>query len=272
MITSINEFKVIKLNEASYEQLYNNFIISGKLDIKIFNEIKNNIKKSMYATWLITNIINNNINQNDIYKYFLYFSIFDRYKNKYKFKDINQFKSKDDIKQFIDVSINIEKQEQTNPETIKKINKYEKYNKYLYLETTDYYIYKFNNDFYENNIELNNAYFAACKLINGSHICTSNGKNIDSFKTYTEEHDLYYIINKFNKLLKFVYSWDFNEFKTIKNSQIWNSYTEIPQSLFDTFIIISETDNLEIPKQILNLSISDKFILNRKRITIDDEY
>ena len=57
MITQINEFKIHMINEASYDKLQSDMVDSGKVDQKIFDDVKANITKSAYGTWILKMII-----------------------------------------------------------------------------------------------------------------------------------------------------------------------------------------------------------------------
>jgi len=271
MITTINEFKTYKLNEVSFNQIEHQFVNTNKISKNVFNDIKNNIVKSAYATWIIKQILNNNILSEDIYKYKNYFDIFDRNKKQYKYQDINKYNTKEDINDFLSKTLEIIKLNNKDKSTIKGISKQDKFKDYLLYETPQYNIYKFSENIHNDEKDLHNAYFAACKLGSGTQLCTSNSKDEDSFIDYTTESDLYYIISK-DKKEKYAYSYEHYEFKDKRNSQIFLSYDEITQDLLDTFIIIEKIDNKPIPEEILEMEIGPLMKKNRKRIDIDDEY
>lgn len=107
MIKLINILKE-SLNEASIEQLQQQFVDTGKISSKYFEDIKKaSNNRGAYATWLVKKITDKIIKTEDIYKYKNYFEIFDKYKNKFPYKDINQYKTKQDVESFIRKSTEI---------------------------------------------------------------------------------------------------------------------------------------------------------------------
>jgi len=122
MITKINEFKIYYINEASYDQLKTQFVDSNKLSLDVFEDIKKNIFKSEYGTWIIKMILNQIIHPEDVYKYKEYLDIFDRNKSKYEMKDINQYKTKEDLNEFLSKTL----LNQKDSSTIKSISKEDK--------------------------------------------------------------------------------------------------------------------------------------------------
>lgn len=97
------------LNEASIEQLQQQFVDTNKISIKDFDSIKQATdSKGAYATWLVKKVTDKIIKSEDIYKFKKYFNIFDKYKNQFPLKDINQYKSKEDIKNFLSKAIEID--------------------------------------------------------------------------------------------------------------------------------------------------------------------
>ena len=68
------------ITEASVEQLQTQFVDTGKISQKDFNEIINVTPKTAYITWLAKKVADKIIKPEDIYKYKKYFGIFDRRK------------------------------------------------------------------------------------------------------------------------------------------------------------------------------------------------
>ena len=97
------------ITEASVEQLQTQFVDSGKISQKDFDKIKTvSNNQGAYATWLVKRVIDKTIENEDIYKYKNYFTIFNKYKNKFIYKDINQYRTKLDIQNFIKTSTEID--------------------------------------------------------------------------------------------------------------------------------------------------------------------
>ena len=89
-------------------KLKTQFVDTGKITDSEFTEIVDSAGgRSAYATWLTKQVVSKNIKPEDLYKYNAYFKIFDRRKREYPFNDINQYKTTDDISQFITKSVSI---------------------------------------------------------------------------------------------------------------------------------------------------------------------
>jgi hypothetical protein len=107
MIKLVNLLKEV-LTEVSIEQLKTQFVDPGKISQNDFDKIKTvSNNQGAYATWLVKRVIDKIIKNEDIYKYKNYFTIFNKYKNKFIYKDINQYKTKQDIQNFIKTSTEI---------------------------------------------------------------------------------------------------------------------------------------------------------------------
>jgi len=88
------EFHIDKLKEK--------FVNSGKISDNLFNEIINVSKnKIAYITWLTINVVKKLILDEDVYKFKEYFEIFEKHKQKFIIKDIAQYKTSQDINEFI---------------------------------------------------------------------------------------------------------------------------------------------------------------------------
>jgi len=101
------------LEELIIENILDTFIEKNVGDDKpisntIFDEIKRVANgKVNYILWLSKSYINNALHSTDIYKFEEFISIFEKNKNKYQYKDINQYKTKADIDNFMRTSIEI---------------------------------------------------------------------------------------------------------------------------------------------------------------------
>jgi hypothetical protein len=97
------------LQEVSIEQLKTQFVDSGKISLDIFDKIVDAASnQGALATWLTSKVANKLIKSEDIYKFKEYFKTFNKYKNEFPFKDINQYKTANDVTTFIKKSIEIE--------------------------------------------------------------------------------------------------------------------------------------------------------------------
>lgn len=79
-----------------------------RLTNKEFDEISNVTDGNFTLTaWLTIKVAHNIIHHTDIYKFKDYFKIFEKNKNKFQLKDINQYKTKEQIQEFIGKCIEI---------------------------------------------------------------------------------------------------------------------------------------------------------------------
>lgn len=90
------------LLEVSIDELRRQWVESGKMDEAVFNQIvqaSNN--QSNYATWLVKKVASNLIGTEDLSNWSEIFTFFDRYKQRFQKKDINQVKTAEDIQAFV---------------------------------------------------------------------------------------------------------------------------------------------------------------------------
>jgi len=176
------------LLEISLDQLKTQFVDTGKITDSEFTEIIGATGgKTAYATWLTKKVIDKIINTEDLYKYNNHFKIFDRRKREYPFNDINQYKTPEDIKQFILKSVeilNTEKQDPSKQKGITKSNKYQEF----YLGSVDGF------DVYELPQGRKDLYGASCELGSGTEWCTATGKTRTHFDKYIKKGPLFIFI------------------------------------------------------------------------------
>jgi hypothetical protein len=115
-----------QLKSIIKESINNNILLEAKIDletikkkyvddkdtqvvsIKEFDEIlKVTDNNPNLVVWMITRIKNGIILKEDIYKYEMYFKIYEKYKKRFEFKDINQYKTKESISNFRNTCIDI---------------------------------------------------------------------------------------------------------------------------------------------------------------------
>ena len=125
------------ITEVSIDQLKTQFVDAGKISSEDFKEIIDATgNKSAYATWLAKKVADETIKSEDISKYKKYFSIFDRNKKSYPYSDINQYKTTNDISQFIKTSVEIANKETKDPSQQKGVARSDKY-KEFYMGSVD---------------------------------------------------------------------------------------------------------------------------------------
>jgi len=273
MITKINEFKIYFINEASYDQLKSQFVDSNKLSLEIYNDIKKNIFKSAYGTWIIKMILNQIILPEDVYKYKEYFDIFDRNKSKYNKKDINQYKTSNDLKEFLSKTLEIKELNQKDSSTIKGVSKEDKYQNFKIGSTDGFNVYMLPKGKEEN-------YNVSCDLGSGTEWCTSTGNIRKYYDHYIKKGPLFISI-KGNE--KYQFSFEEEQYmdkndksifddKELKNKQyiynlfklIQNKYPEykIPFKL----LVMFDVDSLNYD----NLTKNEWTIVSKFRSLSDD--
>lgn len=175
------------INEASIEQLQTQFVDSGKISQEDFEEIKKATGgKGAYATWLIKRIDDGvlELKTEDIYKWKDYFQMFNRRKDEFKFKDINLYKTEDDIKQFIQKASDLKNQEEKDPTKKKGVSKTDKFSDLKIGEVDGF-------DVYEIPKGRKDLYNTSCELGSGTEWCTATGNTSNYFNQYIDKGPLY---------------------------------------------------------------------------------
>lgn len=96
------------LMEVSIENLQKQFVDTGDISQETFDQIVTvSGGKSAYATWLVKRVDDEVIKEEDIYKFEDYLKIFEKSKNLYPEKDINQIKTPRQVDAFIRKSVEL---------------------------------------------------------------------------------------------------------------------------------------------------------------------
>lgn len=178
------------LFEASIDQLKTQFVDSGKLTDSEFTEIIDSAGgKSAYATWLTKKVVDKLIKPEDLYKYNSYFKVFDRRKREYPFNDINQYKTSNEISQFILKSVDLLDQENSDPSKQKGVARSDKYQEF-YIGSVDGF------DVYELPQDRDDLYGVSCELGSGTEWCTATGNTRDYFDDYISDGPLFIFIKR----------------------------------------------------------------------------
>lgn len=176
------------ITEVSIDQLKTQFVDAGKISSEDFKEIIDATgNKSAYATWLAKKVADETIKSEDISKYKKYFSIFDRNKKSYPYSDINQYKTTNDISQFIKTSVEIANKETKDPSQQKGVARSDKY-KEFYMGSVDGF------DVYELPKGRKDLYGVSCELGSGTEWCTATGKTKSYFNKYISSGPLFIFI------------------------------------------------------------------------------
>jgi hypothetical protein len=126
LLITENQLKKIIISEARLEDVVQKYVGEGKpVSEEKYNEIlgvTHNDKN--YTMWLILRIAGGVIKDEDVYKYEQYFKIFNRYKNLFPIKDINQIKTINDVEDFIKKCVEVREREvKVDDNTKTKFNK-----------------------------------------------------------------------------------------------------------------------------------------------------
>lgn len=181
------------LLEVSIEQLKTQFVDTGKISEKEFQEIIDASNgESAYATWLTARVVGTKkapqlIKQEDVYKYKEYLDIFTRNKNKYTIKDINQIKTKQQLDDWLSQTLEIKDSEKADVSTIKGISKSDKFAKFKIGEVDGFDVYKIPKG-------STDLYGTSCELGSGTEWCTATGKTREYFDDHIKDGDLYIFV------------------------------------------------------------------------------
>jgi hypothetical protein len=219
------------LNEASIEQLQQQFADTNKISQKDFDAIKQVTNKGAHATWLVKKVIDKIIKSEDIYKFKDYFAIFDKYKNQFSFKDIFTYQTKNQVSDFISKAVEIKDKigdvsggvESSNslvsPQGVKDLESVGI--KFLGL-VEGYQCFKIPQKLSGNETawKIYRKYLAKCsgrKEGEGIYICTM--ANQEYFDDYLETDDLYVFFNLNDKKSPYQFHYQDNQFMD-KNDDI----------------------------------------------------
>lgn len=250
MIKLVNLLKET-ITEVSVEQLKTQFVDSGKISQKDFEEITNATPKTAYITWLAKKVADKIIKPEDIYKYKKYFGIFDRRKKEYPFTDINQYKTQDDLSQFVSKSVEISDKESEDISQQKGVSKEDKYKEFYIGSVDGFNVYKLP----EGRKDL---YGASCELGSGTEWCTATGKTREHFDEYISEGPLFIFIKPGDKE-KYQFNYETDSFMDKDDIDVTSN-----KNLYSLFKFIES----KYPKYKPPFRL--KFYFEPESITIDD--
>ena len=201
----------IKLNEVSLDALQDQFVNTGRITLKVFNDIVDAAQRdSSFATWLTARVAGTKkakpiIKIEDIPKYKKHLETFKRNKREYPLKDINMVKDQNALEDFIKKSREIQAREEEDISQQKGVSKAEKYTKLKLGEVDGYEIFKFPKGSKE-------LYGASCELGAGTDWCTATGRTDDFFQDYISQGNIYVIINKSDSKDKYQFHYETGQF------------------------------------------------------------
>jgi len=224
------------LNEASIEQLQQQFADTNKISQKDFDAIKQVTNKGAYATWLVKKVIDKIIKSEDIYKFKDYFAIFDKYKNQFSFKDIFTYQTKNQVSDFISKAVEIKDKigdvsggvESSNslvsPQGVKDLESVGI--KFLGL-VEGYQCFKIPQKLSGNETawKIYRKYLAKCsgrEEGEGIEICTMANQNY--FDSYLKTDDLYVFFNLNDKKSPYQFHYHENQFMDKNDSELYDVF------------------------------------------------
>jgi hypothetical protein len=263
MIKLINLLKEA-LTEVSVEQLQTQFVDSGKISQKDFNDITSITSKTAYITWLAKKVADKLVKAEDIYKFKKYFSVFDRRKKDYPFTDINQYKTYEDVIKFRGTSIKIADEESEDPSKQKGISKGDKYKEFYLGSVEGYDVYKLPQG-------RKDLYGVSCELGSGTEWCTATGKTREHFDDYISKGPLFIFI-KPDINSKFQFNYETESYMDEEDTDIldleWSE--EGGKMIYNLFQFIGDKEpeyKNDIPTRFKNLY---KFVYNSESLTPED--
>jgi hypothetical protein len=211
------------INEVSIQQLQTDFVDTGKISQKDFDEIlKASKNDSAFATWLTARVAGSKnapavIKPEDIYKYEDYLNIFKRRKKEYPISDINQIKTPQQIKAFIEKSVNLLDQEEQDPSAQKGVSKTEKFQDLKIGDYNGFSVYMIPQG-------RKDLYPTSCELGSGTEWCTATGNTPNFFNNYIEEGPLFIFIDNSDPKNKYQVSFEEEQFMDRYDNPIYNQY------------------------------------------------
>jgi len=245
------------LTEVSLDQLKTQLVDSGKMSEEDFNKIVDVTPKTAYITWLAKKVADKIIKTEDIYQYKKYFNTFDRYKKEYPFTDINQYKTQDDISQFINKSVEIANKESEDPSQQKGVSKGNKYKEFYLGSVNEFNVYKLPQG-------RKDLYGTSCELGSGTGWCTATGKDREDFDRYISQGPLFIFIEPESKE-KYQFNYETDSFMDKNNKSIILKGPDLLKSM-DTYNLFKFIEDKE-PQYRIPFEFK---LLNKDKLTPDD--
>lgn len=223
------------LNEASIEQLQQIFVDKNLISSEDFEMIKKASKnKGAYATWLSKKVVDEIISVKDISKYEKYFEIFDKYKDKFPYKDINQYKTQADVSSFEQTATELvdylssiggdDTKSNKNLVSLKGIEELKQVGISLIGIVDGYQCFKVPRDLYNdrNAWTIYRKWLARCSGRDEEEgkieICTMGG--FDHFQSYLSKDDFYVFFNMADSNSPYQFEYATNDFKDRKDRDL----------------------------------------------------
>ena len=246
--------------EVSYELLKKQFVDSGKVTEDVFKDIEDaSNNRSAYATWLLKKVSEKMIKPEDVYKFKEYLDIYDRNRTKFEFKDINLYKTKEQVADLIRKSVTFKNEIKKDPSLNKGVEKKDKYKQYEMGTVNGFTVYEIP----KGRTEL---YGMSCDLGSGTEWCTATGKTEGYFDEYINQGALYIFI-KPNSKEKYQLFFPQSQFMDEKDIPInISDHKNLFQFLSSKGVDIGLQNKIEIGEKLTDkdLNIDGDLILDNK--------
>jgi hypothetical protein len=244
LITESEKRRILKLHESfGYKEILNEmvtpeslkekYVETGRVSEDTFNEIldiSNN--KINYAAWLTKMVADKIIKDEDVYKYKEYLNLFNKYKQHFPIKDINQIKNSFELKEFLNLIIKM-RERNVNIDNKDNSKNYVSPNDIQHLENVgiNYLGIVDKYQVFEVPKELNNnkdawetyrAILGKCAgREQGAEIDICTIANFDHFNTYTRNGPLFVMFNMSDRQSPYQFSYENNEFMDKNNNPVF---------------------------------------------------
>jgi len=207
--------------EAGADNLKKDYVDSGKIPQEVFDkivEVANN--QYGYALWLIKRVIAKVILPEDIYKYKEYLSVFSRHKGKFQYKDINDYKTYQQVREFVLKCIEILEAQSSVPQSSDGDNlvspndilKLKKFGIEMIGKFDGYQCFKTPTNL-KGNEEAWKTYKKILGDAGGKKIAICTIANFEHWNDYIEDDNFYIFFNKNDDLSPYQFGYKQKQFK-----------------------------------------------------------
>lgn len=224
------------ITEINSQRLKSMFLDTGKISERDYEQIIGITKKTAYGMWLAKKVSDDLVKSEDIYKWEEYFKIFDRRKRDFKYKDINRYKSEDDLRKFMDEVLLIKRAEQDDPSAAKGVSKANKYKQYKLGEVEGFSVYEIPKG-------RDDLYGMSCDLGSGTEWCTASGKDRQYFDYYINQGALYLFLHPDGR--KYQFSIEEDQYMDRDDKKI-----DVYENPFTNFFVFLDDVGIKIPPKL----------------------
>lgn len=224
---------IISENEQSFlDNVKQKYVGDNKLLSEYeFDEISKSVNgKVQYIIWMIKKISDNIISKENISKYKQYFNIFDKYKKKFKYQDINNYKTESDfqdwvssIEEILNYDESLDVIDDKPFVSFSDINKLKDVGIDYLGKVDDYQIFHIPSNLSDSTLAFKRYRDILGKCANRDkgnrvHFCTLVQK---TFKGYLQSGPLFIIYNMSDPLSPYQFSYEGKQFKDREDNDIF---------------------------------------------------